>query len=117
MQETAEKLVDYFFAGTEDADRLNRFYLPFRKEDEDLPESAEEEEDEEDPQPEEQTEKGGPMSVDPEFHILTNVDLVCRDCIYRIPEMGVGTCHKYLMKTGEVLNGEACPKHRKEKEG
>lgn len=59
----------------------------------------------------------GPMSEEPQFEMLTNAVLECRNCRFRIPDGGVLRCHKYDMKPAEVLNRvpNACPKYKPER--
>ena len=45
---------------------------------------------------------------------LTNEELKCRDCIYRLREPGVLECHKYSTKPGEIIAGGGCQYYRME---
>ncbi len=119
LHETAQKIVEFFFSESEGADILDRFYLPFRKSAEEVQPAVREEKkpDRGDSETEYDGEKHGAMSEDPQFRQLTNADMICRDCIYRILNSGAGRCHKYTVKPSAVVNGGKCPKYRKEKEG
>ncbi|MBR5420202.1 MAG: GNAT family N-acetyltransferase [Lachnospiraceae bacterium] len=120
MNEKSEKIADYFFSASQSRDRLNRFYFDFSNPSEEVEE-----------EPEDAYRDPGmvgisgdlteglpqtSMAQNPVFHILSNADLTCRDCVYRITGMGADICHKFDSKPGEVLGGGSCPKYRKEGE-
>lgn len=58
--------------------------------------------------------QGGSMTESPQFEPVTNGDLQCADCRFRIPDGGILRCHKYDMKPAEVINGGECPKYKPE---
>ena len=50
--------------------------------------------------------------TDDGFRLLTNAELKCRDCIYRLKEEGVLECHKYSTKPAEIIAGGNCACYR-----
>ena len=59
----------------------------------------------------------GPMSEEPQFEMMTDAGMQCRNCRFRIPDGGILRCHKYDMKPVEVLNRvpDACPAYKPER--
>ena len=47
---------------------------------------------------------------DPVFRPVTDDELYCRYCIYRLEGMESGSCHKYDIKPDHILNGGICDK-------
>ena len=49
---------------------------------------------------------------------ITNADLVCRDCIYRLDDSerlgNTSQCKRYTSKPNQVLLGRDCEEYRKE---
>ena len=49
---------------------------------------------------------------------ITNADLVCRDCIYRLDDSerlgNTSQCKRYISKPNKVLLGRDCEEYRKE---
>ena len=49
---------------------------------------------------------------------ITNADLVCRDCIYRLDDSerlgNTSQCKRYISKPNQVLLGRDCEEYRKE---
>ena len=49
---------------------------------------------------------------------ITNGDLVCRDCIYRLDDSerlgNTSQCKRYISKPNQVLLGRDCEEYRKE---
>lgn len=49
---------------------------------------------------------------------ITNADLVCRDCIYRLDDSerlgNTSQCKRYIPKPNQVLLGRDCEEYRKE---
>ena len=49
---------------------------------------------------------------------ITNADLVCRDCIYRLDDSerlgNTSQCKRYISKPNQVLLGKDCEEYRKE---
>ncbi len=107
VEEKGEKLASFFFADSKGANRLHRFTFGFSKEKEAAQEQAAI------PVNSEKKERR-PLGTDPIFMPLTNNDILCRDCIYRIPNAGVSVCHKYDHKPDAVIGNVACAKYRKE---
>ncbi len=57
----------------------------------------------------EDVEASGSFSEDPVFELLTNENMICKDCIY-CDSLMVSSCHKYDIKPEDILNGEDnCP--------
>ena len=50
--------------------------------------------------------------TDDGFRLLTNAELKCRDCTYRLKEEGVLECHKYSTKPAEIIAGGNCACYR-----
>ena len=108
-EEKGEKLAEFFFAGSKGATRLHRFIFSFSKEKEAERETAAEFSDDKSV-----TKGERPLGTDPVFEPLTNNDIQCKDCIYRIPNYKVSVCHKFDHKPDDVFGHMVCPKYRPE---
>lgn len=49
-----------------------------------------------------------------EFEKITNNDLICKHCKFRIEGAPVATCKKYTVKPDKVMTGGRCNKYRRE---
>lgn len=48
---------------------------------------------------------------EPVFEPVTNDDLICRDCVYRLEEKDVLKCEKYDVKPDSVIAEDYCEEY------
>ena len=48
---------------------------------------------------------------EPLFEPVTNEDLICRDCVYRLEGTDVMVCEKYDVKPESVITEDSCDEY------
>jgi len=54
---------------------------------------------------------GSNFEHEPVFEPVTNEDLICRDCVYRMEGRNVMKCEKYDVKPDSVITEDSCEEY------